>query len=416
MKKVLLISSLDIWSMGYKKGAESFWQTIKGCAERGWEVFLITATNKKDYHEKICKKYPNIFIYQLNLEKFQKLATSIPKIGFFLKILFWKTFQISALFTAMKIAKKEKIDVIYGYEIYGVPIAKFLSILWRVPVVSRFQGTSLKSFWMQKKFWKIRAWEHVIAFKIPTDLVIMTNDGTQGDKVLHYFKVAPKKIRFWINGVDWEKFKRDFDEEGIKKELNILAKYILISVSRLASRKRVDRSIRALPKIIKTIPDLKFVIIGDGPERQNLEKISRDLRINHYIRFVGAVPHREILKYLIVADIFLSFYDWSNMGNPLIEAMTAGKCIVTLNNGDTGTIIKDKINGVLLEESNEEGLINNISQNIINLLKTPQLREKLGKNAKEFAKKNFWTWKERMNTEIKEIEKLLENKRKILKG
>ena len=82
-----------------------------------------------------------------------------------------------------------------------------------------------------------------------------------------------------------------------------------------------------------------MIIKGDGPERKILEQLSNKLGIKQYIRFEGASPHNEVPKYFATADIFLSFYDWSNVGNPLLEAMMGGKCIVTLNNGDTGRFI-----------------------------------------------------------------------------
>lgn len=406
MKKILIISALDVWSMGEKMGSQALFQTLKGYADNNWKVFFITGNKNKN---SIYDIHKNIRIIRFDC-KWLKRILIIKNIGFFAKFIWWLYFQIKSFFIGCRIIRQERINILYGYEIYGIPAAKILSKLWKISVVSRFQGSILKSFWMKKKFWKIRAWQHVLAFKIPTDLVIMTQDGTQGDEVLQYFGVDFRKVKFWLNGVDWKHFQQDFQKEKIKKELKISSKYVLISISRLVNWKRVDRSIRALSRIVKEVPDLTLLIIGDGPERKNLEKLSRGLKVDSYVCFLGAVSHQMIPKYLAIADVFLSFYDWSNLGNPLIEAMMAGKCIVTLNNGNTGTIIKDKINGVLLEESNEERLINNISQNVTNLLKSPQLREKLGKNAKDFAKKNFWTWKERMNKEIREVEKLLKKK------
>jgi len=95
----------------------------------------------------------------------------IKKIGFFAKIIWWVWFQVVAFIKALQIHSKNDIDVLYGYEIYGVPVAKLLSKIWNVPVISRFQGTILGVAWIKKKFWKIRAWEHVLAFKIPTNLL-----------------------------------------------------------------------------------------------------------------------------------------------------------------------------------------------------------------------------------------------------
>ena len=414
MKKVLIISALDIWSIEYKKGGESLWQTLKGYAEKNWEVHFITSYKKKDFDKKIHSKYSNVFIHRLGLEELQSPVAIVPfakmkLIRFLLRVLFWLIFQLRAFLKVKNIVRqKEKFLIIYGYGAYGVPIAKFLSMLWKVPVVSRFQGTLLKTFWMGKKFWKIRAWEHVIASKISTDLVIMTNDGTQGDKVLKYFGVDSEKVKFWMNGVNREDFKKTFNKENIKQELDISSRYILMTVSRLVHWKQVNRSIEALPRIIKVIPDLKLIIIGDGPEKENLERFSRELKVNHCIKFVGAVSREKIPKYLAASDVFLSFYNWTNIGNPVIEAMTMGKCIITLNNGDTGKIIRNDYNGILLEENKK--LINNITESVIYLLRNLKLREKLGKNAREFAKKIFWTWEERINAEIKEIENLLKKR------
>lgn len=406
-KTVLIISALDVWTIGPREGSQARWYTIKSYTEHGWKVHFITSHRKRGFDRGIKEKHTNISIHRLNLDVLQKYASRTPKIGFVLRCLFWTIFQISTFFETLKIAKKEKIDVIYGYEIYGIPVAKLLSLIWRIPVVARFQGTSLKSFWMKKRFWQVRAWEHVIAFKIPTSLVIMTNDGTQGDRVLRYFNIDPKKIRFWMNGVNWAPFKQDFNRKRVKEELDIPSEHILMNISRLVDWKRVDRSIQSLPKIIQENPNVKLLIIGDGPEREDLERLSRTLKVNEYTIFLGAVPYENIAKYLSVADIFLSFYEWSNVGNPLIEAMMARKCIVTLDNGDTGNIVKNRVNGILLKESNTSELIKDISKSVVKLLKNVSLRLELGKNAQNFANKNFWGWETRMETEIKEVEKLL---------
>ncbi|WP_368731575.1 glycosyltransferase family 4 protein [Calderihabitans maritimus] len=264
---------------------------------------------------------------------------------------------------------------------------------------------------MKKKFWMLRAWDHVLGLKIPTDLVIMTNDGTQGNRVLEQLGVKTDRVRFWINGVDWELFEVMPDKDEARRNLGIDRKWVLLTVSRLIGWKRVERSIRALPEVVKEYSDVILIVVGDGPERAYLEKLTKELGMENHVRFEGAVGRKEIPKYFAAADIFLSLYDWSNVGNPLLEAMMAGKCIVTLNNGDTGKFIENGYNGVLLEY--EE--LQKLPEVIKRLLADEGCRKQLGKNARRFAKEYFWTWQERMDAEVKEVSNLIKQweRRKI---
>lgn len=129
-----------------------------------------------------------------------------------------------------------------------------------------------------------------------------------------------------------------------KIDLKIEAKHVLLTVSRLVSWKCVDRSIIALPELVNNFSNIQLIVVGDGPERKKFEQLSDKFGVIEYVCFEGAVPHDKVPKYLAAADIFLSFYDWSNVGNPLLEAMKAGKCIITLNNDNTGRFIQNGYN------------------------------------------------------------------------
>ncbi len=236
----------------------------------------------------------------------------------------------------------------------------------------------------------------------------MTNDGTQGDRVLQQLGVEIGRVRFWLNGVNWESFRFMPQSQEAKTFLKLHAKYVLLCLSRLHSWKRVDRSLRALPAVLERFPDTVLVIVGDGPERKRLEQLALELGVREHVRFEGAVPHTRVPKYLAAADIFLSLYDLSNVGNPLLEAMMAGKCIVTLNNGDTGRFIRNGENGVLLEY--EE--LPKLPEVIKELLANEELRNRLGTNARKFAEERFWSWKERLEAEIAEVSRLIEQQKK----
>lgn len=398
-RSILIISALDVWSMGRGKGGPALYKTLTGYAQKGWNVFFITGNRPSDPLDNL---HPNIHIIRFDAIWLKRLMR-IKKLGFFAKILWWLYFQTVAFIKAQKLRSKYKFDVIYGYEIYGTPVAKILSKIWKVPMVARFQGTILRLVWQKKRFWFLRAWEHVIGLKVPADLIIMTNDGAQGDKVLQQMGVDMRKVRFWLNGINWELFRSMPTSEEVKAALGVSNNFVLLCISRLVSLKRVDRSIKALPSVVEQYPNTVLIIVGDGPERERLEQLARELGVRDHVRFEGSVPHAEVPKYLAAADIFLSFYDWSNVGNPLLEAMMAGKCIITLNNGDTGKFIKNRENGILLEYED----LPKLPQVIKELLANEEERNRLGTNARKFAEEYFWSWDERIEAEIQAVERLL---------
>src|SRR5680860_27562 len=399
-KKVLILSALDYWSMGKSKGGPALFNTLIGYAERDWQVYFITGNRAQETSDDLHR---NIQVIRFDAPWLKQIM-QIRKIGFFAKILWWLYFQSIAFLKAQKLASRTKFDVVYGYEIYGVPVAKLLSKLWKVPMLARFQGTSFGVGWQKRRFRFLRAWNHVVGLKIPAHLVLMTNDGTQGDKVLQQLGIDMSKVRFWMNGIDWHLFDDMRQFQGAKSLLGLNDKFVLLCTSRLVSWKRVDRSIQALPDVVNEYSTALLVIVGDGPERKRLEHMARELGVREHVRFEGAVPHSAVLKYFAAADIFLSFYEWSNVGNPLLEAMIAGKCIVTLNNGDTGRFVKNGQTGALLEY--EE--LSKLSDVIKELLANENIRDQLGANARKFAEKNFWSWEERMEAEIKEVTLLVE--------
>lgn len=225
-KAILIISALDFWLMGEGKGGPAFSPSLKGYADRGWEIFFITSNRVRG---SVAKLPQNIYIFCFDAPWLKRLM-QIPKFGFFAKIIWWFYFQITALIKAQWLNAKHKVDLVYGYEIYGVPVAKVLSKLWRVPMVLRFQGTSFGVGWVNRRFRKIRAWEHLVGLRIPADLVIMTNDGTQGDRVLKQLGVDMGRVRFWMNGVDWEPFEILLEQQEARKQLSMTAKYLLLTI------------------------------------------------------------------------------------------------------------------------------------------------------------------------------------------
>jgi len=395
---ILIISALDMWSMGEKKGAPSLYLTLKAYADKGHKVYFLTSHNGR---QALDMGYKNINIRRFSVPVPARLL-NIRKLSFVFKSAWWLFFQTIAHRKGDRIAREDKIDLFYGYEVFGVPVASRLARKYKKPLVSRFQGTVLAP-WMEKPFWKLKWWHHIKAMKTPADLCIMTDDGTGGNEVLKALDVDMSRVKFWMNGVNRTGNLKDSDRETFRQGLGIPQnKKILICVNRLQTWKRVDRIIHAMANVTEKEKNVVLLIIGDGEERKNLENMTENLDLKDHVWFMGSIPCNYLDRYYAIADIFVQTNDLSNVSNPLLEAMRAGKCIVTVDTGDTARIIKNYETGICLNMQD----IPKIPDKILELLANDGLRHTLGRNAGQFAENNFWTWEERMKEEVRTVETL----------
>jgi glycosyltransferase involved in cell wall biosynthesis len=244
----------------------------------------------------------------------------------------------------------------------------------------------------------------------PGDLFIMTNDGTHGDKVLQRLGVRDNRIRFWINGVS----KYDCPPSSGKKELTQqlglgIDMRILMTVSRLERLKRVDRAIRIMPKVLAQNVDVVLVVVGDGSERPVLQDLAEKLGVSEHVLFVGSIPHEMVREFMNGCDVFLSFYEHTNLCNPVLEALVCGKSVVTLDDGSTKGILENGHNAVLIEKDHLE---RNVPWAILRLLEDDDELHRLGENARLSAQRKLLSWDERIGIEMEELKALIGSYRK----
>ena len=401
MKKKLVVLGISpfLWTMGRGKGIPSLYYTLKGFTAAGHEFHLLLPEEKG---EPAYELYEGIHIYRFKW-RFNKIPR-ITIVGLILQKIAWLSFLVSATLKAWRIAGKINPDAVYGFTSLGAPVAYRIGRNRRIPNVTRLFGVQSLYPFLSKPLRLLSCFDQVLPFKLTSSALIITNDGTQGDKVSQRLKVPVGRLKFWMNGVDESIFNFSHDDEEankLRQSLNIdKDSKIILSVSRLVWVKRVDRLIKSTSSIVQTNKDVVFVIVGDGSERQNLEKLVRELGVAEYVRFAGAVPREQIPLFMSMGDVFVSLYDESNVGNPLLEAMVCGKCIVTLNTGATGRVIQNNQNGILLDTGELERL-----PEVINaLLSDDNLRKSLEENAGKYALEHLETWDKRIEKEVKLVE------------
>ncbi len=412
---ILMVSALDVWSLADGRGAPSLYRTLKAYGERGHRVHYLAPEVGANHFGAVetagppsLPDIPNVTFTRFSVPSIARWRLPWPALALKVdqKMRFATAFPIIAAQRAEEVLGSKTIDLLYAYEVHGALAARLICRRHKLPTVCRFQGTVMYPT-LDKPLARARRYEEVLALRTPADLYIMTNDGTRGDEVLARLNPQSQgRVRFWRNGLDTERLKPATPREtaAAREELGIPGdRFLMMTACVLLPWKHVDRAVRALALARRDLPQAQLIVLGDGEERANLEKLARELGVADSVRFEGAVPQADVLRYLWAADTFLSLNDLSNVGNPLLEAMACGKPIVTIDNGATGDLIRDGETGLLLPSGDPQ----RVAESVLRLARERALRQRVGKGARTYATANFWTWEQRLDAEIAEVERLV---------
>ena len=297
--------------------------------------------------------------------------------------------------------------LIYAISALTIPAGVSCGLLVRRPTIGALFGTFLYPH-LGSRRGRLNHFEEIIAFKSPVNRLLILNDGTRGDDVARALGVPESRVRFWMHGLDLESCTAARQEDG-RAELGLPADIpLVVSASRLTSWKRVDRMLRAVPEVLAVRPDTLFAISGDGPERQALEALARKLSVEHAVRFLGGLPRDVNLRLIASADVFCSLYDYSCVGVALLEALGCGVAVVVANTGATTDFVENEVNGLVrgADDTRETAAA------ITRLLNDPELRQRLGAEARRRAEERFLTPEERASLELDTIAELAVSRRR----
>lgn len=176
----------------------------------------------------------------------------------------------------------------------------------------------------------------------------------------------------------------------------------ILHIGRLVKWKRVDLLIDALPIVLRTFPDAELVVVGDGPELENLKRQAEKLNLTGHINFVGAVYSPEQLgAYMNESTVYVL----AGMGGLSInDAMTYGLPVIcSVCDTTERDLVTENINGFFFEEGNAASLADKINQ----LFSTPGLSEAMGKESERIIKEeiNLETVSERFLEAFRQIMK-----------
>jgi phosphatidylinositol alpha-1,6-mannosyltransferase len=239
--------------------------------------------------------------------------------------------------------------------------------------------------------WKTRADLHGVL--TDASRVVVINDETK--RLLHTHGVPDTKLVKIYPGVDDVFFERPAAVDEFRTRHGLENKRVLITTCRLVSRKGVDTVLDSLPALLREIPHLAYVVVGDGPERERLQAQADRLGIASHVRFLGRTSAEDLRSALSIADIFIltprtEGTDMEGFGIAYLEAAATGVCSLGSRTGGVPEAVIHNETGLLVPQNDPTAVAGELRR----LLTDTDLRARLATAAKKRAEKEFH-WSQR---------------------
>jgi glycosyltransferase involved in cell wall biosynthesis len=274
----------------------------------------------------------------------------------------------------LKAIKKRKIDKPFIQTVHGVLADEYIQS-------SKSTSTSLRTKLSNVFLWHLAKIEKE-ASKEATLIVTVSQYSAQN--IIQFYNVDKTKIRIIPNGVDLQRFKPTINCESIKNEIDVNNNHIILFVGNLIPRKGLHFLIEAAKQVLKENKETKFVIVGEGPLKNNLISYSKEQGVFDNFAFLGGIPEPMLPKLYNCADVFALPSLQEGQCISLLEAQATAKPVVAFNVSAVNEVVIDKETGLLVKPDSNE-----LANAILHLLSNNSIREKMGQNGREYVRKNF---------------------------
>lgn len=361
MKVVVLI---DTWFPFIGGGQINSYEISKLLAKMGISIDIIT----RNCGDEDVKQYKYLKIIKLG--KRSDPASLLSKTIFAIRSYFY--------------VYKKKYDLVHAHAFLSGITARLISVFKGMPSILTVHGTSIETTLNGRL---LRYIERFILTKIKYNAQITVSRDFLNLKNIN------KNIFFIPNAVNIKLF----DKVSAKKRF----KPTILFVGRLHPQKNIMTLIKAVGEIKKTTPDIRLIIIGTGDQKYAIKTVIKNYRLSKNIMLTGEVSGINLIKNYKSCHLFVlpSIYE----GQPLalLEAWAAKIPVITTKTGDSQYLVKDGINGYLINNPLDPM---EIAQTIKKILSSNKLKQ-MGISGYNFVRKNF-SWKKSAELTLKVYEKV----------
>ena len=278
----------------------------------------------------------------------------------------------------------EKLDIIHVH--YAIPHASaavFAKLILKekgihIPVITTLHGTDITLVGQDPSY------RPVVEYSLNnSDGITSVSESLKKD-TLSLFNIKTE-IKVIYNFIDFNRFKKT-NKDHFKKAIAPNNEKIITHISNFRKVKRIEDVVRAFDIIHRKVP-CKLLLVGDGPERNNIEKLCRELGNCSEVRFLGKQDAIEDL--LAISDLFMLPSEQESFGLAALEAMACHVPIISSNAGGLAEINKDGVTGFLSNVGDVDSLAANSLKLLSNETLLNQFKENAYNVAKEFSLENI---------------------------
>jgi L-malate glycosyltransferase len=274
--------------------------------------------------------------------------------------------------------RKERFTVVHSHDLWSNLVAVPAARVAGTPVIFSSQRDLAHLYW----YTPFR--RRIIGFIHRWATGVTVNSLAVSELVQKEFHVPLSRIRVIRNGVAFERFSSSSaDRKKLVPAVGRKDKLILTVANMHTPSKGHLDLIEAVRQLIPLYPDAKFVLVGDGAERLNIERRARESGVQEAMVFLGQCAN--IPELLACSDLFVLPSRAEGLPNSLLEAMASGVAVVATAVGGVPEVIQEDVNGVLVPPQNPARLANAI----LRLLRDPEFAKRIGLAAREHVRTGF---------------------------
>jgi glycosyltransferase involved in cell wall biosynthesis len=285
-----------------------------------------------------------------------------------------------ALFEIYYYIKKNNIDIVHTHSskagILGRIAAKIANVKIIIHTVHGWSFNDYQCFSRRQLF----IWLERLTARFTQQLIVVSRYDKQ--KGLSYRIGNEKKYSIINYSINYEEFK--IQDKDIRNELGINSGDLVIGmVSCFKPQKSPQDFIKLAYLIHQKLPNIKFILVGDGVLRKNIERLIRNHHLQSEVILTGW--RVDIPRILSALDVFLLTSRWEGLPITVLEAMASAKPVIVTNTGGVSEVINEGETGFLVPPGNLEEMLKKATI----LLSSEELREKIGQNARASLGSNF---------------------------
>jgi len=329
-------------------------------AAKGHQIHFITYKRPV----RLTHYQENVFFHEVNTEEYP-LFDYTP----------YDTTLTSKL---VDVVKYEKLDLLHVH--YAIPHATVAYLAKQIladegiyiPVITTLHGTDITLVGSDRSF------APVVAFSVNHSDGVTAVSNHLRRQTCEQLKIQ-KEIEVIYNFIDFARFSR-LNKEHFRKAIAPEGEKILVHTSNFRKVKRIDDVIKTFEIVQKKVPS-KLLLVGDGPERPRLERMTRELGLFEHVRFLG--KQDAIEEILAVADLFLIPSENESFGLAALEAMACEVPVISSNAGGLPEVNIHGVTGCLADVGDYESM----AEHALMLLQDEELLKTYSRNALEQARK-----------------------------